>query len=626
MGIISFLIILSYFLLANLSTVIISNKKFGKCLPLTFMSLAFLLFFSQIIFKTFSIGFYIGIVYALLSIVYLFYKRKDKKILKEVKENYLTPSFYSFITILILITILDFNRTYSHWDEFSHWGEMLKEMIRTDKFYSATTSVLQAHKDYPPILQLFELYVIKLGGVYKESIAIFSLHILELSLLISVLPETIKLKKRNIILNSFFIFLLFFLTTIVFDSHEIVNSIYNDYLMALLVSYSLSIIFFDKNNKSLFTLITLSVVSSFLLLTKQIGITLYLMILFFYFVSLFLEKDKKEVKFFAKVFIILILIPLILFSYWNSYIKTLGIKGQFNASNIEISQIYSIYRGYSGREDQKAAATGFVKAIRDYNLTTSYISLSYIQAVILGLFILFLIYNKNKKLINKKNMYLLICTLLIGAIGYAFVMWCTYIFCFKETEAINLASFDRYMATYVLIIMYFAIMLLLYCCYKNNKLNIIVYLAITLFILTTPKKLTYLTPFIFKANQTAYETNALILKEQVEDNKKVFIIAEDTQGEYQYFVKYYANPIITNMKDYNWPTDDDTDYRKYYNSIKDKIKDYDYLYIATINDKFNEKYQFVFKTEVKEHQLYKIEKNDKEYKLILMNGDEKDEK
>lgn len=44
------------------------------------------------------------------------------------------------------------------------------------------------------------------------------------------------------------------------------------------------------------------------------------------------------------------------------------------------------------------------------------------------------------------------------------------------------------------------------------------------------------------------------------------------------------------MKDLNWPTDDDTDYRKYYNSIKDKIKDYDYLYIAAINDKFNEKY------------------------------------
>ena len=80
------------------------------------------------------------------------------------------------------------------------------------------------------------------------------------------------------------------------------------------------------------------------------------------------------------------------------------------------------------------------------------------------------------------------------------------------------------------------------------------------------------------------------------------------------------------MKDFNWPTDDDTDYRKYYNSIKDKIKDYDYLYIATINDKFNEKYQFVFKTEVKEHQSYKMEKNDKEYKLILINGDEKDEK
>ncbi len=626
MAIISFFSILSYFLLANLSTVIISGKQFGKCLPLTLMSSAFLLFFSQIILKTFTVGFYIGIGYSLLSFGYLFYRRKDKTILKRIKGNYITPSFYSFIIIIILITILDFNRTYSHWDEFSHWGEMLKEMIRIDKFYSATTSVLQAHKDYPPILQLFELYVIKLGGIYKESVAIFSLHILELSLLISVLPEKINFKKKNIIFNSFFIFFLFFLTTIFFDSHEIVNSIYNDYLMALLVSYSLSIIFFNKNKKSLFTIVSLSVISSFLLLTKQIGITLYLMVLFFYFVSLFLEKDKNDIKFFAKVFIILVLIPLILFSYWNSYIKTLGIKGQFNASNIEISQIYSIYRGYRGREDQKIAATGFVKAIRDYSLTTSYIPLSYIQAVILGLFLLFIIYNKNKDLIDKKNMYLLICTMLIGAIGYAFVMWCTYIFCFKETEAINLASFDRYMVTYVLIIIYFAIMFLLYCCYKKNNLSIIIYLTIILFLLTTPKKLTYLTPFIFKEKPTFYETNALILKEQVEDNNKVFIIAEDTQGEYQYFVKYYANPIITNMTEYNWPTDEDTNYEKYYNSIKDKIKDYDYLYIATINDKFNEKYHFVFPSDVKEHQLYKIENNNKEYKLILINGDEKNEK
>ncbi len=630
MAFIHFLTVLVYFLLANLTTVIISKKTFGKCLPLTLMVDAFLLFFSQVIFKTFSIGFYFGAIYSFFSLGYLIYKRKDKKILNKIKNNYLTISFYSFITIFVLVTIFDFNRTYSHWDELSHWGEMLKEMIRNDKFYSVPASVLQAHKDYPPLLQLFELFVIKLCGGYKESFAIFSLHLLELSLLIAVLPEEKKHRKTFSIVGTVFLFFLFFLSTIFFDLHGIVSSIYNDYFMALLVSYSLAIVFFSKEKQNLFTLVCLSVSLSFLLLTKQIGLTLYLMVLFFYFISLFLENNRKE-KFISKTnietFVMLIVIPILLFSGWNKYIKSMNISSQFNVSDIEISKIYSIYRGYEGRNDQKIAATAFPTSIRDYSLTTSYIPLNYLQAVILGLLLLYIIFIKNKDLVDKNKLYLLIITLLIGAIGYAFVMWCTYIFCFKDTEAINLASFDRYMSTYVLIVMYFVIMFLLYCCYKKDKINIIIFSTIILFLLMTPAKIYYLMPNLVKKDKDIYEINASIIREYVKGNAKIFIVAQDSSRDYQYFVKYYANPIITNMYDFNWPTDDDTDYEKYYDSIKDKIKDYDYLYIAVTNDKFKEKYKFVFGENVNEQQLYKIEKeNDKNYKLILVNEGENDEK
>ena len=44
MNLVSFLAILVYFLLANLTTVIISKKTFGKCLPFTLMLCAFLCF------------------------------------------------------------------------------------------------------------------------------------------------------------------------------------------------------------------------------------------------------------------------------------------------------------------------------------------------------------------------------------------------------------------------------------------------------------------------------------------------------------------------------------------------------------------------------------------------------
>ena len=118
----SFLIILAFFLLANLTTVIISKHTFGKCLPLTLMSTAFSLYFSQIIFKTFSIGFYFMTIYSFFSIFYIIYKRKDNKVLKKLKETYFTNGFYAFIIVIIIVSLFDFNRMYNQWDEYSHWG------------------------------------------------------------------------------------------------------------------------------------------------------------------------------------------------------------------------------------------------------------------------------------------------------------------------------------------------------------------------------------------------------------------------------------------------------------------------------------------------------------------------
>lgn len=627
MSLLTLLVILAFFLLANLTTVIISKHTFGKCLPLTLMSTAFSLYFSQIIFKTFKIGFYFMLAYSLFSIIYILYKRKDNKLLTKIKETYFTNGFYAFVIVTIIVSIFDFNRMYSHWDEYSHWGEMLKEMIRLDKFYSVSSSVLQAHKDYPPLLQLFELFIIKICGSYKETYAIVALHLLELSLFISIIPEKINNRKKMVIIGTVFSSLLIFLTTLFFDLYGIINSIYNDYFMAVLVAYSLSIIFFSKDKKSLFSLINIGISSAFLLLTKQIGIPLYLMILFMYFGILFLEKEKqkkiitkKNIIFIVKACFIIIVIPVLLWFYWSNYVKNVNIETQFNTADIELSRLYSIYQGTYGRDDQKIAATKFIDSVKSQNLSTSYIQLSYIQAVLLGLFLLYILYSNNKKIFSSKKSYLLLTTLFIGAVGYAFVMWNTYIFCFKDSEAINLASFDRYMSTYVLIILYCVIMLLIYFCMINKNIKPLVYTTIILFLLTNPAKISNMIPALTKNEKQIYEINADIIKKEIKTNSKVFIVAEDSSGEYQFFVKYYANPIITNMKDFNWPTSEDTNYKDYYDSIKDKIATYDYLYIANTNNEFIDNYSFVFDNEIKNQQLYKIEKKENsDYDLVLIN-------
>ena len=114
---------------------LISKRSFGKCIPITLFLTAFSLYISQFLFHTFHIGFFINLLFPVAFILLLFIKYKKKE-LTEFKRLFFSNGFYSFIIIYIFIYIFDFYRVFTKWDEFSHWGVMVKEMIRLDKFYS----------------------------------------------------------------------------------------------------------------------------------------------------------------------------------------------------------------------------------------------------------------------------------------------------------------------------------------------------------------------------------------------------------------------------------------------------------------------------------------------------------
>ena len=93
---------------------IITKRKFGAVLPITLMSSALLVYFSQFIFKTFDVGYYILILMALVSLIVLIKKRREQELIERVLSN----GFYSYIVISILIIIIDYGRHYVLWDEF----------------------------------------------------------------------------------------------------------------------------------------------------------------------------------------------------------------------------------------------------------------------------------------------------------------------------------------------------------------------------------------------------------------------------------------------------------------------------------------------------------------------------
>lgn len=630
----NFILPLIYFILMNATTVLLTKKTFGKTLPLTMMISSLTLFFSQILFSTFLLGYLINILLAAIPIVYIIVFKYKKKDLNKFKNNMLTKGFYTFILIYITIYIFDYNRIFTVWDEYSHWGVMVKEMLRLDKFYSVNESTLMVHKDYPPIISIFELFYCKLIGTYKEKYLITALHLLSLSFFIpSICEEGKKFSKLRFIIKVGIIILSIFLAFLLFDGHGIINTIYTDYIMAIIVGYMLYIVITEKNITSNFSILTLSVSSCFLLLTKQMGLPLYLMIIFIYFVENLIKQKLYHLKNIKKlnkikiiqILIILLVIPLLVWKLWNSYIADLGVKGQFELSDLNILELKDIITKNKGKMYQQEVIKNYSKALIDSKITTSYIKLTYISSNLLIIAILIIECLFMNNIIKKRKFIELIITFIIGSFGYAFVMFMLYMFSFGEIEGPILASFNRYMPTFILIGI--STSLMIFFNYDNIKdkevksLKICLILVLILLFVQKPTNFKKLIPKIKKTPENLYEYHAKRINRKTENNSKIFLLAQNTEGDYQFAIKYYSNPRITNLYHFNLPTKDISNYEQYLKkNIYDYILQFDYLYIVNIDENTKEKYHFFIKeNDIEIGKLYRIinAKNEIKLKEIL---------
>ena len=610
---ISFLFPLLIILLANGTTVFIFKKSFGKTLIFTLLLFAFPIFISGLVFKTFTVGYILNILYSLSIIILLIKNRKNKELLLEFKNNYLTLGLFAFIALYSFVFIYDFNREYTMWDERSHWGVMLKEMLRLDNFYSVSESTLMVHKDYPPILQLFELFWIKLSGMYKEAYAIRALHTLELSFFVAFINEKEKINIKNILKTIFkigLIVLIALLLLAMFDIHGVVNSIYNDYFLSLLVAYILLYIFFENDNSN-YLIIKLSLILSFILLTKQVGLAFYLMIVFFYIIMNI--KEKKNIKEYIKLFIFLVLIPFLFYKIWGSYISNFNMDKQFIISDIKFSELKDII--FNTANERHIIFTNYISTIIHTNIVWfRFFNISYLTGFIIFAVLLFItnIFSK----IEWKKIIKLFITILIGAVGYFALMLLLYLFCFKE-EGYTLASFDRYMDTYLLIEFITLFIITIKYIEKNKKCYMYLIIFIFLLLSISRQKIHYLKPAITKEAITPYEVVANRIMKKTKDKDKIFLLAQETNATYQFTVKYYCNPRITNLRGYELPIDG-VDYEDYfYKNINDYMLEFDYLYVVNTTDNINDKYDFVFK-DIKNDELYKIIKEDGKVKLELV--------
>lgn len=398
-----------------------------------------------------SWGFYLSCVFVLLffEIIIKWIIKKDYDRLKEFKNNFFTIGLVYFLIVLVYFFFKYRYQGFSNCDEFTHWGPMLKETIRLDGFYSQEASNLIMHKDYPPLFTLIELLFEGFNGFnYSETIAYIGLETFMFSCLIPVYTNlNIKDKKdwlKGLIITIALILVGITLdkTTTASDYAFVYNSIYVDWALASFATYGIYMTYKEKD-WGIFKFSFLTLVCVSFILMKQMGLVFWLIILIYAFLKVLFIDKKLDRKMFIKGAIFLIVIPILFYLSWKYIVSKYEITQQFNIGELSIKDFINIITGNTDITWKYEAFRNYILNLLRRPLKLHPFNMYYFRYVLLMIVLIIIVFW------FKKESYFIAGTYLIGSIGYATAMMLLYTLFFTVDEAPILASFDRYMVSYL---------------------------------------------------------------------------------------------------------------------------------------------------------------------------------
>lgn len=618
-------IIIGLFYLSFINAFFVYNlkKSFGTCIPLAIM-VSVLLMYTAGFLNHVSYGFCAGFILGAL-VLYQIIKtfNKNKEILKDFIKNYFSSGFVVFVIIFVLLSFIQRFRVFTWWDEFMHWGVMSYETLTTDKFYAINEkSILQIHKDYPPFLSLLTtLFCYFNIGIYTEATCYRAVTIFCFSMFMPLI-EVINKEKKSIIktlVATISVFLVFFAigeprpNYIVDNVPGILDSIYADWPMGLMAALSLYLIYKEEDYKSNFYLF-LAIVFSSLLLIKQMGVPLVLLSCFYLIVKLFFADRFKE----SYKILYSVMPSVILLGGWKTLVKTLNLRKQFELSQLNVFDFFKIIKGTAGEAWQHESYVNFIDAIFNRYLTLHPFKLSYSSLIVIicVLILVFIHFDKKK---NKES-FVLIFIYLFGAIGYGLAMLLLYMFSFGPNEGPIIASYDRYMLTYVLIGITLLMFVMFECIngYKNKCSVIIPILILVLFVY--PEKALDLNPNNYEHD---YRSNYLSLFENIRkaepDSDILIIQSYHVSDRDEYITKYYM--LLEDYDcDYITLSDKELETMDIENltleEFKDRLKNYDYMFNYLPNGYFINNFWYKIEDyDLYDKCLYKVNLTDGEVSL-----------
>lgn len=622
----SFLIAILTILFLSINISYIFHKKFEHILPLVLAAISLILYIFAF-FEARPIGIMVILITLLWSIGGAIYCRKEKGY-DSIKDTLKSSGIIFVILMIICAFIVSYGFMFTGWDEFSHWGLILKNIFLSGGFGDlggATTF------SYPPGVSLFLSFFTHFSNIISEPNALRGMLFLAFSQTVIVFTKIKFNDWKKILLVSGILFLT---PTIFFSSFF--STIYVDAFMGLIFC---NILYFSYTypKKDLFYAIYIGLQFYLLANTKQIGIGLVLIAFLAIIIDYLYSNKIRPLKPFLlnkKNELIYIFVPLVIGILsnlsWSLYIKSHNISEILQTSSIKFSDILNLF----SRNIPNYRKETIINFIQQFFVTRQFgtMWISYFLIATISLLVMYYVFRKNKEKGETFNLQLFS---FFGLFIYSGMILFTYLFAFSEYEALHLASVERYLGAYLLGLLMLCVFILIdYIIKSHNVRNLsnlkLAALLLFLFCFVPTGGVINDTILSLPSNinrqqmRSAY-TNAERYKNILNPNKdRIYIISQNNDGIDYWILGYVFTPIQISPNNRTWSLGkpySSTDIWTTDETVDEWSKDlmgYTYVYLHNIDDRFVNDYGKLFEnaSDIKGANLYRIDKTSSGIVLI----------
>lgn len=301
------------------------KKRIEQTIPISVIAIVLVVYIFGL-FDNLKLGAIITGVMAIMQlaiILCILCKEKDyRKVINKIK-NIITPGLIIYIALTVLFVILNKGRTFENYDEFNHWGKMVKNMFMYNSYGTNIESTIKFN-EYPPFTAIFQYIFLSINNQYYEDIVITAQCILYLSIII---PITKNLRwDKKIIKNIISFVLVIICMPVIF---------YSNFYLEILVDGIMGVMFgvcifylYEKEENLTFKYVKTFTMLTMLFLTKTTGIALGIVAILLLIINTVRQRKKIDVKKDIKNIMIVIMALTIIILTW--YIKVKGTPKRWN--------------------------------------------------------------------------------------------------------------------------------------------------------------------------------------------------------------------------------------------------------------------------------------------------------